>query len=81
MSLDEAIIDAGAVRFRPILLTAAAVVVGSIVIIFDPIFQGLAIALMCGELASTSLSMITIPILYYLVQRRKEQQPVPSKGD
>jgi multidrug efflux pump subunit AcrB len=81
MALDEAIIDAGAVRFRPILLTAAAVVVGSIVIIFDPIFQGLAIALMCGELASTSLSMITIPILYYLVQRRKEPQPVPSKGD
>lgn len=74
MPLDEAIIDAGAVRFRPILLTAAAVVVGSIVIIFDPIFQGLAIALMCGELASTSLSMITIPILYYLVQRRSEQQ-------
>jgi len=81
MALDEAIIDAGAVRFRPILLTAAAVVVGSIVIIFDPIFQGLAIALMCGELASTSLSMITIPILYFLVQRRAEkhkqlQEPV-----
>jgi len=73
MALDEAIIDAGAVRFRPILLTAAAVVVGSIVIIFDPIFQGLAIALMCGELASTSLSMITIPILYFLVQRRAEK--------
>ncbi len=72
MALDEAIIDAGAVRFRPILLTAAAVVVGSLVIIFDPIFQGLAIALMCGELASTSLSMITIPILYFLVQRRAE---------
>ncbi len=78
MPLDEAIIDAGAVRFRPILLTAAAVVVGSIVIIFDPIFQGLAIALMCGELASTSLSMITIPILYYLVQRRKERRQTPQ---
>jgi len=86
MPLDEAIIDAGAVRFRPILLTAAAVVVGSIVIIFDPIFQGLAIALMCGELASTSLSMITIPILYFLVQRRAEQhkpvqEPVPQETD
>lgn len=78
MPLDEAIIDAGAVRFRPILLTAAAVVVGSIVIIFDPIFQGLAIALMCGELASTSLSMITIPILYYLVQRRSERRTPPQ---
>jgi len=73
MALDEAIIDAGAVRFRPILLTAAAVVVGSIVIIFDPIFQGLAIAMMCGEVASTSLSMITIPILYYLAQSWKER--------
>jgi multidrug efflux pump subunit AcrB len=79
MPLDEAIIDAGAVRFRPILLTAAAVVVGSIVIIFDPIFQGLAIALMCGELASTSLSMITIPILYFLVQRRAEQHKPAEK--
>jgi multidrug efflux pump subunit AcrB len=79
MALDEAIIDAGAVRFRPILLTAAAVVVGSIVIIFDPIFQGLAIAMMCGELASTSLSMITIPILYFLVQRRTEQHKQTHK--
>jgi multidrug efflux pump subunit AcrB len=74
MALDEAIIDAGAIRFRPILLTAAAVVVGSIVIIFDPIFQGLAIAMMCGEVASTSLSMITIPILYYLVQSWEERR-------
>jgi multidrug efflux pump subunit AcrB len=71
--LDEAVIDAGAVRFRPILLTAAAVVVGSFVIVFDPIFQGLAIALMCGEIASTTLSMITIPILYYLYQSWKER--------
>jgi multidrug efflux pump subunit AcrB len=55
------------------------VVVGSIVIIFDPIFQGLAIALMCGELASTSLSMITIPILYFLVQRRQEQHQPSQK--
>jgi multidrug efflux pump subunit AcrB len=74
MPLAEAIIDAGAIRFRPILLTAAAVVVGSVVIIFDPIFQGLAIAMMCGEVASTALSMITIPVLYYLFQRRSERR-------
>ncbi len=74
--LDEAVIDAGAVRFRPILLTAAAVVVGSFVIVFDPIFQGLAIALMCGEIASTSLSMLTIPVLYYLYQSWKERRAV-----
>ncbi|HEY6007093.1 MAG TPA: efflux RND transporter permease subunit [Geobacteraceae bacterium] len=74
MPLDEAIIEAGAVRFRPMLLTAAAVVVGSFVIVFDPIFQGLALAMMCGEIASTTLSRITIPILYYLVQSWKERR-------
>jgi len=74
MSLDEAIIDAGAVRFRPMLLTAAAVVVGSFVILFDPIFQGLALAMMCGEIASTTLSRITIPILYYMVESWKERR-------
>ncbi|HBA87758.1 MAG TPA: multidrug transporter AcrB [Geobacter sp.] len=73
MPLDEAIIDAGAVRFRPMLLTAAAVVVGSFVILFDPIFQGLALAMMCGEIASTTLSRITIPILYFMVESWKEK--------
>ena len=73
MALDEAIIEAGAVRFRPMLLTGAAVVVGSFVIVFDPIFQGLAIAMMFGEIASTTLSRVTIPILYYLVQNWKER--------
>ncbi len=76
LPLDEAIIEAGAVRFRPMLLTAAAVVVGSFVILFDPIFQGLAIAMMCGEIAATTLSQITIPILYFLVQRRKAPRTV-----
>ena len=80
MALDEAIIEAGAVRFRPMLLTGAAVVVGSFVIVFDPIFQGLAIAMMCGEIASTTLSRVTIPILYYLVQNWKERrQNVPEQ--
>jgi multidrug efflux pump subunit AcrB len=73
LPLDQAIIEAGAVRFRPMLLTGAAVVVGSFVIVFDPIFQGLAIALMCGEIASTTLSRVTIPVLYYLVEARKEK--------
>jgi len=76
MALDEAIIDAGAVRFRPMLLTGAAVVVGSFVIVFDPIFQGLALAMMCGEIASTTLSRITIPVLYYMVQAWKEKRLV-----
>jgi multidrug efflux pump subunit AcrB len=73
MKLDEAIIEAGAVRFRPMLLTGAAVVVGSFVIVFDPIFQGLALAMMFGEIASTTLSRVTIPILYFMVQSWKEQ--------
>ncbi len=69
MPLDEAVIDAGAVRFRPMMLTAAAVVVGSAVILFDPIFQGLAIALMAGEVASLALSRVTVPVVYYLLHK------------
>jgi multidrug efflux pump subunit AcrB len=70
MPLAEAVVDAGAVRFRPMMLTAAAVVVGSIVILFDPIFQGLAISLMAGEVASLLLSRMTVPIVYYVVNHR-----------
>ncbi|MEN6608576.1 MAG: efflux RND transporter permease subunit, partial [Bryobacteraceae bacterium] len=73
MPLDKAVIDAGAVRFRPMLLTAAAVVVGAAVILFDPIFQGLAIALMAGEVASLALSRMTVPVVYYIVNKRKRQ--------
>ncbi len=72
MPLDQAVIDAGAVRFRPMLLTAAAVVVGSAVILFDPIFQGLAIALMAGEIASLALSRMTVPIVYFIVNRKRK---------
>ena len=69
MPLDQAVIDAGAVRFRPMMLTTAAVVVGTSVILFDPIFQGLAIALMAGEIASLLLSRMTVPVLYYLIHK------------
>src|SRR5579862_9421688 len=69
--LAQAVVDAGAVRFRPMLLTAAAVVVGASVILFDPIFQGLAISLMAGEVASTVLSRMAVPVLYYLSERGK----------
>ena len=69
--LADAVIDAGAVRFRPMMLTAAAVVVGATVILFDPIFQGLAISLMAGEIASLLLSRMTVPVLYYLSERKK----------
>jgi len=70
MALEDAVVDAGAVRFRPMLLTAAAVVVGASVILFDPIFQGLALSLMAGEVASTVLSRMAVPVLYYMAQKR-----------
>jgi multidrug efflux pump subunit AcrB len=70
MPLEQAVVEAGVVRFRPMLLTAAAVVVGSLVILFDPIFQGLAISLMMGEIAATLLSRIAVPVVYYLIARR-----------
>lgn len=65
VEIKEAVIHAGVVRFRPMLLTASAVVVGSFVMLFDPIFQGLAISLMFGEIAATFLSRFAVPVLYY----------------
>jgi multidrug efflux pump subunit AcrB len=76
MRLEEAVVDAGAVRFRPMLLTAAAVVASTSVIVFDPIFQGLALALMGGEVASTLLSRMAVPVLYYMVQKKKRGAPL-----
>ncbi|HEX7077347.1 MAG TPA: efflux RND transporter permease subunit [Candidatus Eisenbacteria bacterium] len=72
--LRDAVVDAGSVRFRPMVLTAAAVAVGASVILFDPIFQGLAIALIGGEVAATLLSRIAVPVLYYLAHRRSEER-------
>jgi multidrug efflux pump subunit AcrB len=69
LPLEQAVVDAGAVRFRPMALTAAAVIVGAGVILFDPIFQGLAISLMAGEVASLLLSRMAVPVLYYIARR------------
>jgi multidrug efflux pump subunit AcrB len=80
MSLEEAVVEAGAVRFRPMLLTAAAVVVGSFVILFDPIFQGLAISLMMGEVAATVLSRMAVPVVYYLIARRGRADELREQG-
>ncbi|MGE5275529.1 MAG: efflux RND transporter permease subunit [Acidobacteriota bacterium] len=86
MPLSEAVLDAGEVRFRPMLLTAAAVVVGTSVMLFDPIFQGLAVAMMAGEVAATLLSRAAVPVLYYLLRRSEEkkasagQLPTPSSA-
>ncbi len=72
MSLADAVVDAGAVRFRPMLLTAMAVVVGAGVILFDPIFQGLAISLMAGEIASLLISRMAVPVLYFMANNRRD---------
>jgi multidrug efflux pump subunit AcrB len=74
MPLSEAVLDAGEVRFRPMLLTAAAVVVGSSVMLFDPIFQGLAVSMMAGEVAATLLSRAAVPVLYYMLRRSEEKR-------
>ena len=80
MSLEQAVVEAGELRFRPILLTAAAVVVGSLVMLFDPIFQGLAISLMMGSIAAVILSPITVPVLYYLIARRGRAEELRQEG-
>ena len=79
IGLKQAVIEAGAVRTRPILLTAGTVVIGAVVIQFDPICQGLAIALMWGAFASTVLTLGAVPLLYYLTERK--HHPEPSNGD
>ncbi|MBX3350745.1 MAG: efflux RND transporter permease subunit [Nitrospira sp.] len=80
VSLSEAVITAGAIRTRPILLTAAALMVGAFVIILDPIFQGLAVSLLFGVGASTLLTLVVIPLLYYHVTRKSVAPPLPSVG-
>jgi multidrug efflux pump subunit AcrB len=80
MPIEEAVVEAGAVRFRPMLLTAAAVVAGSFVILFDPIFQGLAISLMMGEVAATLLSRMAVPVVYFLLARRGRAEALRLEG-
>ena len=72
--LKQAVIEAGAVRTTPILLTAGTVVIGAFVILFDPIFQGLAISLMGGTIVSTVLTLIVVPLVYYMIERRNEEK-------
>ena len=69
--IKQAIIEAGAVRTTPILLTTGAVVIGASIILFDPIFQGLAISLVAGAIVSTVLTLIVVPLIYYIVERKK----------
>ncbi len=80
MPLPEAVIEAGVVRFRPMLLTALAVIAGAGVILFDPIFQGLAISLISGQIAATLLSRVAVPVLYYLAFMNNPEKLKKSKA-
>ena len=77
--LADAVIEAGAVRFRPIALTAAAVVVGGLVMVLDPIFQGLAVALISGAIVATLLTMVVVPLLYWELARRDTLAVLPTE--
>ena len=79
--IKQAIIDAGAVRTTPILLTTGAVVIGASIILFDPIFQGLAISLVAGAIVSTLLTLIVVPLIYYITERKKweKEEPINEK--
>lgn len=81
--LAKAVVDAGAIRFRPMLLTALAVIIGASVILADPIFQGLALSLMFGEIASLLISRMAVPVLYYSVKKRQhtEIQPLAARKE
>jgi multidrug efflux pump subunit AcrB len=72
-NLKQAVIESAAVRTRPIILTSGAVVIGSIVMLFDPIFQGLAISLIWGGVLSTILTLVVVPIVYYIAEKKSEK--------
>ncbi|MDR3368457.1 efflux RND transporter permease subunit [Rhodoferax sp.] len=72
--LEQAVVDAGAARFRPIMLTALAIILGSAIMITDPVFGGLAVSLIFGTFASTALTLLVIPLMYYLWERRLDQR-------
>ena len=71
VDLRQAVIEAGAVRTTPILLTAGTVVIGAVVMLFDPIFQGLAISLLGGTIFSTFLTLLAVPLIYYYLEKSK----------
>ncbi|MES1166241.1 MAG: efflux RND transporter permease subunit, partial [Verrucomicrobiota bacterium] len=80
MSVSEAVVEAGAVRFRPMLLTALAVIVGSAAILFDPVFQGLALSLAAGEVASLLISRMAVPVLYTMVHGPRQPKSSPIQA-
>ena len=78
-SLRDACVESGAVRFRPMMLTAFAEIVGGLVILADPIFQGLAISLLFGAIASLLISPIAVPLIYYMTHAGRLEKPTAPK--
>jgi multidrug efflux pump subunit AcrB len=78
LSLRDACVESGAVRFRPMMLTALAVIVGGLVILADPIFQGLAISLLFGAIASLLISPLAVPLIYYMTHAGRGEKPARS---
>ncbi|MEZ5037795.1 MAG: efflux RND transporter permease subunit, partial [Chitinophagales bacterium] len=78
--IKQAIIEAGAVRTTPILLTTGAVVIGAAIILFDPIFQGLAISLVFGAIVSTMLTLLIVPVIYYISEHKKWEKNEKNKA-
>ena len=79
-SLREVVLEAGAVRFKPILLTALAAMIGAATILLDPIFQGLAISLLFGLASSTLLTVLVIPAIYIALRAPREEAPTTAKS-
>jgi multidrug efflux pump subunit AcrB len=80
-TLAEACVESGAVRFRPMMLTALAVIVGGIVILADPIFQGLAISLLFGAIASLLISPLAVPLIYYMTHAGRPTVPATIRDE
>jgi multidrug efflux pump subunit AcrB len=78
--LQDAVVKAGAVRFRPIVLTAAALVAGGFVMVLDPIFQGLAVSLIFGVVVATALTLVVIPLLYYMYLRGRQPKTAEPRS-
>ena len=77
--LKQAIIESAAVRTRPIILTSGAVVIGSVIMLFDPIFQGLAISMIWGGILSTVLTLVVVPLVYYITEKKSEKTVQEAK--
>jgi multidrug efflux pump subunit AcrB len=79
IGLKQSVVESAAVRTRPIILTSGAVVIGSVVMLFDPIFQGLAISLIWGSVLSTILTLVVVPLVYYISEKKGEKKRLAAK--